>query len=115
MPKVKIVSNKRIQLVDALRGFALLGIVLIHFIEHFELFKEPEFNYLISPENNRFVFETVFFLISGKAYSIFAIMFGFSFFIQLKRRENEGTDSAANVRRGDSSSDRRTNYFAQYS
>lgn len=92
MSQVKMVPIKRIQLVDALRGFALLGIVLIHFIEHFELFKEPEFNYLFSPENNRFVFETVFFLVSGKAYSIFAIMFGFSFFIQLNRRENEGTD-----------------------
>jgi len=92
MSQVKIVSKERIQLVDALRGFALLGIVLIHFIEHFELFKEPEFNYLFSPETNRFVFETIFFLVSGKAYSIFAIMFGFSFFIQLNRRENEGTD-----------------------
>jgi len=92
MSVVKIVSKNRIQLVDALRGFALLGIVLIHFIEHFELFKEPEFNYFFSPETNQVVFESIFFLISGKAYSIFAIMFGFSFFIQLNRKENEGSD-----------------------
>ena len=93
MSDVKIVPKaSRIQLVDALRGFALLGIVLIHFIEHFELFKEPVFNYFFSPETNKVVFEFVFFLISGKAYSIFAIMFGFSFFIQLNRKENEGLD-----------------------
>lgn len=85
-------TKNRIELVDVLRGFALLGIVLIHFIEHFELFKQPEFNYFFSPEANRFVFETIFFLISGKAYSIFAIMFGFSFFIQFNRREQEGVD-----------------------
>jgi len=92
MSETNIHSKKRIQLVDALRGFALLGIVLIHFIEHFELFKQPEFNYFFSPETNRIVFETIFFLISGKAYSIFAIMFGFSFFIQLNRKEQNGID-----------------------
>lgn len=84
--------HKRIQLVDALRGFALLGIVLIHFVEHFELFKQPEYNFLFSKEANSAVFEAIYFLISGKAYSIFAIMFGFSFFIQLSRRERTGDD-----------------------
>lgn len=92
MSQVEIVPNKRIQLVDALRGFALLGIVLIHFIEHFELFKQPEYHFLFSVETNRMFFETIFFLVSGKAYSIFAIMFGFSFFIQLNRRAEKGTD-----------------------
>ena len=92
MPPVEKSKKNRIQLVDALRGFALLGIVLIHFVEHFELFKQPEFNYFFTPETNGIVFKTIFFLISGKAYSIFAIMFGFSFFIQLNRREKKGED-----------------------
>lgn len=85
-------NNKRIQLVDALRGFALLGIVLIHYVEHFEIFKAPEFNFLFSEEQNKLVFDLVVFLISGKAYSIFAIMFGFSFFIQLNRRAEKSSD-----------------------
>jgi len=92
MATIEKTQKNRIQLVDALRGFALLGIVLIHFVEHFELFKQPEFNYFFTPEMNGVVFETIFFLISGKAYSIFAIMFGFSFFIQLNRREQKGED-----------------------
>lgn len=92
MVPVEKSKKNRIQLVDALRGFALLGIVLIHFVEHFELFKQPEFNYFFTPETNGIVFKTIFFLISGKAYSIFAIMFGFSFFIQLNRREQKGKD-----------------------
>lgn len=85
-------SNQRIQLVDALRGFALLGIVLIHFVEHFELFREPSINFYFSAETNKNVFDFVFALISGKAYSIFALMFGFSFFIQLHNRELKGDD-----------------------
>ena len=92
MAAVEKSQKNRIKLVDALRGFALLGIVLIHFVEHFELFKQPEFNYFFTPEINGVVFKTIFFLISGKAYSIFAIMFGFSFFIQLNRREQKGED-----------------------
>lgn len=86
------IRKNRIQVVDALRGFALLGIVLIHFVEHFELFREPTVNFYFSKETNKIVFDLVFALISGKAYSIFAIMFGFSFFIQLNRREKEGGD-----------------------
>lgn len=85
-------TTKRIALVDALRGFALLGILCIHFIEHFELFKQPEFNYLFSAETNKWLNDAVIFLVSGKAYSIFAVMFGFSFFIQLSRKESAGID-----------------------
>ena len=92
MSKVITYGTNRITLVDALRGIALLGIICIHFIEHFELFQKPEFNFLFSPQVNQWVFDTVMFLVSGKAYSIFAIMFGFSFFIQLNRKEDQGID-----------------------
>jgi uncharacterized protein len=84
--------GKRIVFVDALRGFALSGIVLIHFVEHFDFFYPPEVNYFFSPETDQTVMDIVLFLISGKAYSIFALTFGFSFFIQLNRREQNGID-----------------------
>ena len=35
-----MIKNNRLILVDALRGFALLGIVLIHHVEHFDFFHE---------------------------------------------------------------------------
>jgi uncharacterized protein len=38
------------------------------------------------------IMNVIFFLISGKAYSIFALMFGFSFFIQMSRQEERGAD-----------------------
>lgn len=72
----------RIELVDVFRGFALLLITLIHFVEHFELFYLPEINFFFSPETDQRVMDGVYFFISGKAYSIFALMFGFTFFIQ---------------------------------
>ena len=85
-------ENNRIVFVDALRGFALLGIVLIHFVEHFDFFYKPEVDYFFSPETDQVVMDVVMFLVSGKAYSIFAITFGFSFFIQIDRKEKQGVD-----------------------
>jgi len=85
-------NNKRIALVDAFRGFALLGIVLIHFVEHFDFFYTSEYNFIFSPEMDQKVMDVIIFLVSGKAYSIFAITFGFSFFIQINRKEEIGID-----------------------
>ena len=35
-------SSPRLEVVDALRGFALLGIILIHNLEHYNLYYFPE-------------------------------------------------------------------------
>ncbi|MBN1181738.1 MAG: DUF418 domain-containing protein [Bacteroidales bacterium] len=88
-------QNNRILIVDILRGFALLLIVLIHYVEHFDFFTKPGVNFLFSAETDSNVMEIVFFFISGKAYSIFALLFGFSFFIQLNRKDSAGIDYRA--------------------
>jgi len=85
-------KNNRIVVVDALRGFALLGIVLIHFVEHFDFFYPADHPFFFSPETDQKVIDVVMFLVSGKAYSIFALTFGFSFFIQINRKEKQGFD-----------------------
>jgi len=85
-------ENNRIIIVDALRGFALLGIVLIHFVEHFDFFHAPELNWLFSAEMDKKIMKLAFLLISGKAYSIFALMFGLSFFIQMNNQAEKGID-----------------------
>lgn len=84
--------KNRVEIVDALRGFALLGIILIHSVEHFDFFYPPEIQWGFSAELDQFVMQAVMFLVSGKAYSIFALMFGFSFYIQMKRQKNKGVD-----------------------
>lgn len=85
-------SNQRIVIVDALRGVALMGIMLIHSVEHFDFIRLPDYNLFFSAETDKSVLDTILLLISGKAYSIFALLFGFSFFIQMYRQECKGVD-----------------------
>lgn len=75
---------QRVELVDALRGFALMGICLVHFMEYFELYwinQDP------TPLHN-----FIFFLFAGKAYAIFALMFGLSFFIIMDKQAKRGVN-----------------------
>lgn len=71
-------NGERILSVDVVRGFALMGLFVVHMVEYFEL-------YWYKPEPG-WVHDVVFFIFSGKAYSIFALMFGLSFYILLERR-----------------------------
>lgn len=85
-------DTRRLQVVDALRGFAIVSIMLLHNIEHFD------FTYL--PENlpdwmvglDKVLTNTMFFLFGGKSYAIFALLFGLTFFIQLNNEEKKGKD-----------------------
>ena len=87
-----LTSNKRIEVADVLRGVAVLGITLIHFIERFSLnsFPEEDCGFLIFTD--RIIWDSVFFTISGKAYCIFALLFGFSFYIQDNSQAQKGHD-----------------------
>lgn len=73
----------RIQLVDIIRGFALFGILVLHFIEHFDLLKYPENTSGFLASSDMVIHDVLFFVFAGKAYSVFAILFGFSFYIQM--------------------------------
>ncbi|WP_419033378.1 DUF418 domain-containing protein [Dysgonomonas gadei] len=87
-----LTSNNRIEIADVLRGFAVMGITLIHFIERFSLnsFPEETSNFLIFTD--RVIWDSIFFTFSGKAYCIFALLFGFSFFIQDNSQKEKGKD-----------------------
>ncbi|MBB4037678.1 uncharacterized protein GGR21_003599 [Dysgonomonas hofstadii] len=87
-----LTNNNRIEIADVLRGFAVMGITLIHFIERFSLnsFPEETSNFLIFTD--RIIWDSVFFTFSGKAYCIFALLFGFSFFIQDNSQKEKGKD-----------------------
>ena len=87
-----LTNNNRIEIADVLRGFAVMGITLIHFIERFSLnsFPEETCNFLIFTD--KIIWDSVFFAFSGKAYCIFALLFGFSFFIQDNTQQEKGKD-----------------------
>lgn len=83
-PRQSSAIRPRILLADALRGFALMGLFIVHMVEYFEL-------YWHKPEPG-WVHNLVFFLFGGKAYGIFALLFGLSFFIILDNNEKRGRD-----------------------
>lgn len=87
-------ASSRYSLVDSLRGFAIMGILLLHSIEHFNFYLFPD-NATQSEwmvEFNGHIWTTMFFLFGGKAYGIFALLFGFTFHLQFSRRASQGID-----------------------
>ncbi len=85
-------KTPRVELVDALRGFAVMAILLVHNVEHF-IFPVYPTN---SPEwlsaLDKGVMDVVFALFAGKAYAIFALLFGFTFYIQCTNQQKLGKD-----------------------
>ncbi|MGM9737222.1 MAG: DUF418 domain-containing protein [Candidatus Cryptobacteroides sp.] len=84
--------NTRIDVADVLRGIAIGGIVLIHFIEHLNFYDFPEPVNEFWASVNSGVWDTVFFLLAGKMYAIFALLFGLSMFIQHDNQAQRGVD-----------------------
>ena len=87
-----IVPKKRINSIDALRGFALIGIMLLHCMERFDLTLVPEVNSPFWQCVDKGVYDTVYFLFSGKAYAIFSFLFGLSFYMQMDSQAQKGND-----------------------
>ncbi len=87
-----MLNNNRIDLVDALRGFALLAIVLLHNLEHYNLYFNPTDLPDWMKSLDGVVWNTTFFMMAGKAFSTFAMLFGFSFFIQFESAEKKQYD-----------------------
>lgn len=85
-------SNKRILAIDALRGFAVMGIILLHNIEHFNYYSFPEATSPLLASLDKHLWDMLFFLFSGKAYAIFALLFGFTFYLQSHNCEKRGQD-----------------------
>lgn len=85
-------TTQRLGIVDALRGFALLAIVLLHNLEHYNLFVPLENVPAWLQTVDQYAWDTMFFLFAGKAYATFSLLFGFSFYIQFHNAEKRGTD-----------------------
>lgn len=85
-------KTTRIEVVDALRGFAVVAIMLLHFIEHFIYSVYPEPASTTDQLINQSVWDALFFVFAGKSYTIFALLFGFTFIIQQQNQERKGKD-----------------------
>ena len=84
--------NTRIYVADILRGIAIGGIVLIHFIEQLNFYKFPEASCEFMGALNKTIWDSIFFMLASKMYAIFSMLFGLSFFIQHDNQAQQGKD-----------------------
>lgn len=94
MQQPTISKLPRLEVVDALRGFAVMAILLVHSLEHFifpvypDAATQPEWLNILDEG----VFSVTFTLFAGKAYAIFALLFGLTFYIQYTNQQKKGND-----------------------
>lgn len=82
----------RIDIADVLRGFAVMGIVVLHSIEHYNFYSFPAVTSEWFRFTDKLIWDSMFFTFGGKAYAIFALLFGLSFFIQDDKQMQKGKD-----------------------
>jgi uncharacterized protein len=86
-----LLKPKRINSIDALRGFALAGVAIVHMLEQYMAGPAPEgFMEGINGIPDQIVqgFITIFF--TGKFFALFSILFGLSFSIQMESADQKG-------------------------
>ena len=88
MYKTSNLPNTRIDVADALRGIAVAGIILYHSVEHFNIFTEEPIVHTLPSDQT--VANVLAWLLSGKMYGIFAMLFGLSFFIMNDNQQQKG-------------------------
>jgi uncharacterized protein len=77
-------ATNRLAMVDGLRGYALLGLFMVHCVERFEL-------YWLDPQPDAW-FDGTMAVFAGKAFAIFALLFGFSFATIMANERKRGGD-----------------------
>lgn len=90
MTQLQPSATQRITVVDSLRGFAVVGIILIHFLEHLNFYSFPQ-----PSAFEQGLWDTVFFLGASKMYAIFALLFGLSCYIMHHNQAKKGYDFRA--------------------
>lgn len=95
MEKEKTLSTPlaRVTLLDALRGFSLLGVIIMHMLQQFSIFSfspdRPDPLFPVMDQAIQWFGQNV---VMGRFINIFAFLFGLSFFIQFDRAAKKGID-----------------------
>ncbi|GLB52481.1 membrane protein [Neptunitalea chrysea] len=84
--------GKRLHVIDALRGFAIISIMLLHNIEHFDMYYTAENIPEWMVPIDQVIWHILFFMFSGKSFAIFALLFGLTFYIQFENQRIKGND-----------------------
>lgn len=84
--------NKRITVIDALRGFALLGVILMHMLQRFGIYSGEVIGEARFPAIDSAIQWLADNIIMGRFINIFACLFGLSFYIQMASAARRGID-----------------------
>lgn len=87
-----VIKIKRINAVDVLRGFAISAILFIHSSNHFLYSSMPQNSPDWLSQLDEVLKSFLYFFFEGKAYSVFALLFGFTYALQLDKRMAKGLD-----------------------
>ena len=87
--------DERIQIIDALRGFALAGIVLVHMVEQYLGAQPTEamMSAMMRGIPDQVIAGLLELFFRGKFIALFSFLFGLSFFIQMDRAADSGAHS----------------------
>lgn len=87
---MKELRAPRIKVLDELRGAALVAILLLHGVQHFDLYLFPTHGPAWLLHLDQLVTHAAFLVFFGKAYAVFALLFGVSYFIQERNNRARG-------------------------
>lgn len=94
MTGTEAITNRsnRIDAVDALRGFALIGVGLVHVLEQHAgaAHTEQIMEVAAATGPDQVIMGVHQMLLAGKFYVLFSLLFGLSFFIQIDRSDQQG-------------------------
>ena len=83
----------RIEIIDILRGFALLGIIIVHFTEQYYAGQPPDSQANFGAKNltDHITQGLIGIFVLGKFFMIFSFLFGLSFHIQLEKSNDSSS------------------------
>ncbi|MDO1449473.1 DUF418 domain-containing protein [Rhodocytophaga aerolata] len=87
-------SSNRIEILDALRGFAICGILLVNlpFLMGYYYLTDQQQAAMPFAEADKVVLLLIHFFVEGKFYSLFSLLFGIGFAVQLVRAGEKKSD-----------------------
>jgi len=89
---MSLTKSTRIEIIDALRGIALAGILICHMVEQYIGAGAPMTHYeaVGSGIGNQIIDGFIGIFLRGKFIALFSFLFGFSFFIQMENGAKRG-------------------------
>lgn len=93
--------NKRIEIIDILRGFALLGIIFMNmsFFSGYMFMPFEELKQISNFELDNKLYNFLEVIVTGKFYTIFSILFAVGFYIQFNKNRDRTADFFRTYRR----------------